>query len=136
MDISCASLPPLAQVTIFRQLRLLVGTCIASIGALFWSMVLLMVLKVGFALIICQALQGYILDEDGDMDTRLLVYNLYGDFGRAFYTMFELTHSGSWPNVVRPVVDRVDSWYAIPFLSYITLVVFAVIRNHGRSYSC
>lgn len=115
-------------VTIFRQLRLLVGTCIASIGALFWSMVLLMVLKVGFALIICQALQGYVLDDHQDLDTRLLVNNLYGDFGKAFYTMFEVTHSGSWPRVVRPVVDDVDALYAIPFLTYITLVVFAVIR--------
>ncbi|CAE7360253.1 Scn11a, partial [Symbiodinium necroappetens] len=115
-------------VTIFRQLRLLVGTCIASIGALFWSMVLLMVLKVGFALIICQALQGYVLDDQQDLDTRLLVNNLYGDFGKAFYTMFEVTHSGSWPRVVRPVVDDVDALYAIPFLTYITLVVFAVIR--------
>ncbi|CAE6916345.1 Scn11a [Symbiodinium sp. CCMP2456] len=115
-------------VTIFRQLRLLVGTCIASIGALFWSMVLLMVLKVGFALIICQALQGYVLDDQQDLDTRLLVNKLYGDFGKAFYTMFEVTHSGSWPGVVRPVVDNVDALYAIPFLTYITLVVFAVIR--------
>ena len=78
-------------MTIFRQLRLLVGTCIASIGALFWSMVLLMVLKVGFALIICQALQGYVLDDQQDLDTRLLVNKLCGDFGKAFYTMFEAT---------------------------------------------
>ena len=54
-------------------------------------MVLLMVLKVGFALIICQALQGYVLDDQQDLDTRLLVNKLYGDFGKAFYTMFEAT---------------------------------------------
>ena len=30
-------------------------------------MVLLMVLKVGFALIICQALQAYIMDEEADL---------------------------------------------------------------------
>ena len=54
-------------------------------------MVLLMVLKVGFALIICQALQGYVLDDQQDLDTRLLVNKLCGDFGKAFYTMFEAT---------------------------------------------
>ena len=34
-----------------------VGTCVASIGALFWSMVLLLVLKLGFALIICRLVE-------------------------------------------------------------------------------
>ena len=42
--------------------------------------------------------------------------------------MFEITHSGSWPAVVRPIVEQVNAWYAILFLTYITLVVFAVIR--------
>ena len=37
------------EVQLFRQLRLLVGTCIASIGALFWSMVLLMALPARFS---------------------------------------------------------------------------------------
>ena len=91
-------------------------------------MVLLMVLKVGFALIICQALQGVILDPNTEDTTRQEVNRLYGSFLKALYTMFEITHSGSWPAVVRPVVEKVDGWYAVLFLSYITLVVFAVIR--------
>lgn len=115
-------------VQLFRQLRLLVGTCVASIGALFWSMVLLMVLKVGFALVICQALQPVILDPTTEDVTRLEVNRLYGSFLKALYTMFEITHSGSWPAVVRPIVERVNAWYAVLFLTYITLVVFAVIR--------
>ncbi|CAJ1439223.1 unnamed protein product, partial [Effrenium voratum] len=41
---------------------------------------------------------------------------------------FEITHSGSWPALVRPVLEKVDPWYAILFLPYIALVVFAVIR--------
>ncbi|CAE7896910.1 Sodium channel protein type 10 subunit alpha [Symbiodinium microadriaticum] len=115
-------------VALFRQLRLLVTTCVASIGALFWSMVMLFLIKLGFALIICQALQSYILDESNDMDTRLEMNWLYGSFLKALYTMFEVTHAGSWPTRVRPVVDKVSPWYCIPFLGYITLVVFAVIR--------
>jgi len=115
-------------LTMFRQLRLLVGTCIASIGALFWSMVLLLVLKLGFALIICQALQGFILDDQAPLTAREEMNNLYGSFLKALYTMFEVTHSGSWPHVVRPVLEKVDPWYALFFLTYITLVVFAVIR--------
>ncbi|CAE7757723.1 Cacna1g [Symbiodinium sp. CCMP2456] len=37
--------------------------------------------------------------------------NLYGSFLKALYTMtFEVTHSGSWPTVVRPVLEKVDPW--------------------------
>jgi len=67
-------------VALFRQLRLLVSTCVASIGALFWSMVLLFMLKIGFALIMCQALQGYILDDAAPLDIRLEMNNLYGNW--------------------------------------------------------
>mmetsp|Transcript_61573 Transcript_61573/g.144297 ORF Transcript_61573/g.144297 Transcript_61573/m.144297 type:complete len:550 (-) Transcript_61573:84-1733(-) len=115
-------------VSLFRQLRILVGTCFASIGALFWSMVLLIVLEVGFALAMCQALQLYILDETADLATRLEMHNLYGSFARAFYTMFEITFSGSWPARVRPVIEKVDVWYSVPFMAYITFVVFAAIK--------
>ncbi|CAE7896908.1 Sodium channel protein type 11 subunit alpha [Symbiodinium microadriaticum] len=115
-------------VNMFRQLRLLVGTCVASMGALFWSMVLLCLLKLGFALVICQALQGFIMDDSHDMATRLEMNNLYGNFLKAFYTLFEITHSGSWPSKVRPVIEKVNPWYAVLFCSYIAFVVFAVIR--------
>eukprot|EP00434_Breviolum_minutum_P020199 symbB.v1.2.017812.t1/scaffold1395.1/size121899/4 len=91
-------------------------------------MVLLFMLKIGFALVMAQALQGFVLDDNANMDTRLEVNNLYGSFSKALYTTFEITHSGSWPSRVRPVIEKVSPWYSIPFLAYITLVVFAVIR--------
>mmetsp|Transcript_5358 Transcript_5358/g.12696 ORF Transcript_5358/g.12696 Transcript_5358/m.12696 type:complete len:553 (-) Transcript_5358:94-1752(-) len=115
-------------VSLFRQLRILVGTCFASIGALFWSMVLLIVLQIGFALAICQALQLFILDTHADFETRMEMHSYYGSFAKALYTMFEITFSGSWPVRVRPVIEKVDAWYSVPFLAYITFVVFAVIK--------
>jgi len=110
------------KVAAFRQLRMLVKTCVASVGALGWSMVLLLLLKLSFALAICQALQGYIQDEAENYESRMELYVFYGSFLRALYTMFEITHSGSWPSRVRPVVDGVSAWYGIAFLGYITLV--------------
>ena len=44
-----------------------------------------------------------------------------GSFSKPLYTMFEITHSGSWPSRVRPVIEKVSSLYAIPFLFYIAL---------------
>jgi len=115
-------------VSLFRQLRILVGTCFASIGALFWSMILLIVLQIGFALAICQALQLFILDTQADFEARMEMHSYYGSFAKALYTMFEITFSGSWPVRVRPVIEKVDAWYSVPFLAYVTFVVFAVIK--------
>ena len=61
-------------------------------------------------------------DEAENYESRMELYVFYGSFLRALYTMFEITHSGSWPSRVRPVVDGVSAWYGIAFLGYITLV--------------
>lgn len=130
---ACPNIPQLRrckkiEVSLFRQLRILVGTCIASIGALFWSMILLMILQIGFSLAICQALQLFIADESASLADRLEMRQYYGNFPKTLYTMFEITFSGSWPGRVRPVTSKVSGWYAMPFLFYIALVVFAVIK--------
>ncbi len=124
------------KVSAFRQLRMLVKTCVASIGALGWSMVLLLLLKLSFALAICQALQGYIQDENENYESRMELYVFYGSFLRALYTMFEITHSGSWPSRVRPVIDRVSAWYAVAFLGYITLVPRSMnLNSRAKSWN-
>lgn len=115
-------------VSLFRQLRVLISACISSLSALFWSLVLMVLLELGFTIIICQSLQEFIMDEQQDLETRVAISVLYGSFGRALYTVFELTFSGGWIVRVRPVVESVSYWYAIPFLCYITIVVFAVTR--------
>lgn len=56
------------------------------------------------------------------------MFDYYGSAWKAVYSMFELTHSGGWPNYARPVVEKVSIWYAWFFMSYVTLVIFAIIR--------
>ena len=116
------------SLSLFRQLRHLVGTCVASIGALFWSIVLILLCQLTFALIICQALQPFILDDQADFEARLQMNSWYGSFFKAMYTTFEITLSGGWPLLVRPVVEYVDAGYAALFLPYIAVVVFAILR--------
>jgi len=115
-------------VNLFHPLRVLLSTCIASIGALFWSMTLMLVLKLGFSLLICQAIHPFLLDPSLDIAARLEIYGLYGNFWYTMYTMFEITHSGGWPLLVRPVLEKLGWGFSIPFLIYVTLVIFAVIR--------
>ena len=45
-----------------------------------------------------------------------------------FEMRFEITHSGGWPLLVRPVLEKLGWGFAVPFLIYVTLVIFAVIR--------
>ena len=57
------------------------------------------------------------------------------------YTVFELTFSGGWIVRVRPVVDNVSHWYAIPFLCYITsrglqFKVSRFVRRHVKAMWC
>ena len=115
-------------LSMLRQLRHLVATCIASIGALFWSLILLLFLKLIFALMISQTLQIFIQNSDENYEARLMMNSWYGTFSRSMYTFFEITYSGGWPLLVRPVLESVSAWYAIPFLIYVTLVVFATLR--------
>lgn len=115
-------------LSMLRQLRHLVATCIASIGALFWSLVLLLFLKLIFALMLSQTMQLYIQSPQENYEDRLLMNNWYGNFARSMYTFFEITYSGGWPLLVRPVLEKVSVWYAVPFLLYVTLVVFATLR--------
>lgn len=115
-------------MTLFRPLRVLASTFIASIGALFWSMVLLMILKFIGGLLLSQSLHSFILDETQVFEHRAWINQYYGSGWRAVYSMFELTHSGGWPTYARPVVEYVSTWYAAFFMGYVTLVIFAIIR--------
>lgn len=114
--------------TLFRHLRILVKTIISSLSALIWSLVILLLAQVTYALILCQALNSFITDITMDYDTRFWVNRMFGNFVKSMYTMFEITFSGSWPTLARPVIEQVSPWYAIIFLSYVVLVVFACIR--------
>ncbi|CAJ1450210.1 unnamed protein product, partial [Effrenium voratum] len=115
-------------VKLFRQLRILTYTILASIGALFWSMVLLLLLNAVGGMMLSQALQSYILDGSQPAEERQWVYDMFGDSARALYTMFEVTHSGCWPNYARPLIAGVSPWFALFFMVYVALIVFAIIR--------
>lgn len=101
---------------------------VKSAGALFWSVLLLVVLQLTCALILSQSLHSFLMDETQDLEAQIWVDRHYGDFLKAMYTMFEITYSGGWPNYARPVIEKVSGFYAIIFLFYVTGVVFAEIR--------
>eukprot|EP00930_Biecheleria_cincta_P096507 TRINITY_DN88346_c0_g1_i1.p1 TRINITY_DN88346_c0_g1~~TRINITY_DN88346_c0_g1_i1.p1 ORF type:complete len:593 (+),score=104.24 TRINITY_DN88346_c0_g1_i1:62-1840(+) len=113
---------------LFRQLRILTATFVASLGALFWSMVILAIFMFLGALVLCQATHDFVTDKNNDLEERLWVFEMYGSAGKAMYTMFEATNSGGWPNYARPLINHVSPWFILFFLVYVTIVIFGIIR--------
>ena len=116
-------------VNLFHPLRVLLSTCIASIGALFWSMTLMLVLKLGFSLLICQAIHPFLMDSSLDIGSRLEIYALYGDFWSTMYTMllarcsseFWFEESAGWMLYVGQAKTNISSFTLSCF--YIAAVV-------------
>eukprot|EP00931_Biecheleriopsis_adriatica_P103722 TRINITY_DN78519_c0_g1_i1.p1 TRINITY_DN78519_c0_g1~~TRINITY_DN78519_c0_g1_i1.p1 ORF type:complete len:540 (-),score=76.89 TRINITY_DN78519_c0_g1_i1:26-1573(-) len=113
---------------LFRHLRVLAMTFIASLGALFWSMFVLIVYMFIGSLILLHALHEFVVDEGNDLDTRLWVNSMYGSASKSMYTMFEVTNSGGWPGYSRPLIEKVSPWFAVFFCLYVTIVIFGTIR--------
>eukprot|EP00930_Biecheleria_cincta_P029945 TRINITY_DN20777_c0_g2_i1.p1 TRINITY_DN20777_c0_g2~~TRINITY_DN20777_c0_g2_i1.p1 ORF type:complete len:616 (-),score=112.55 TRINITY_DN20777_c0_g2_i1:236-2083(-) len=115
-------------MTLFSPLRVLAATFVASIGALFWSLILLLILNIVGGLILCQSLHSFVVDATQDFEDRLWVNRFYGNAAKSIYTMFEVTNSGGWPNYARPLIEKVSGWYASFYMLYVSLVIFAIIR--------
>lgn len=112
----------------FHELRILIKTLLNSMLALTWSVVLLSFIMLFSGLVMAQLVSEYIDDPAGDLERRLWVFRHYGSGARAFYTLFEATLSGGWPNYARDLIEEVSTWYAIFWIFYVLLVVFAVMR--------
>mmetsp|Transcript_22323 Transcript_22323/g.49397 ORF Transcript_22323/g.49397 Transcript_22323/m.49397 type:complete len:664 (+) Transcript_22323:93-2084(+) len=115
-------------LNMFPPLRVLLKTITSSVFSLVWCMLVLGILQLICAMVMCQTLTSYIQDDMNDMDMRLWVNRHYGSASKAFWTMFEITFSGGWPNYARPVIEQVSAVYAAFFGVYVTFVIFAIIR--------
>jgi Ca2+-binding EF-hand superfamily protein len=113
---------------VFSELRILIKTLLTSMMALTWSGVLLSFIMLFSGLVMAQLAAGFIDEETNEYDLRKWTYEHYGSGSRAFYTLFEATLSGGWPNYARPLIEHVHSAYAIFWLCYVLIVVFAVMR--------
>mmetsp|Transcript_13269 Transcript_13269/g.31676 ORF Transcript_13269/g.31676 Transcript_13269/m.31676 type:complete len:570 (+) Transcript_13269:55-1764(+) len=113
---------------LFTQLRGMVDVFRASLAALFWSVVMLLVCMMIASLILCEACYPIILDPSFSTDLREWIFVRYGSFTRSMYSFFEITFSGGWPGLVRRLVDEVSVFFTIPCLLYVVLIVFAGLR--------
>lgn len=111
-----------------RGLRVLVKACRCFLPSLFWSMALLAVFVAMGALTLGNTLQVYILDDTLEHEDRQWLWDHYGTSQRSSWTLYEVTFAGNWPTNARPVMEKADNIFALFFLVYITIIVFALIR--------
>jgi len=111
-----------------QDLRILVITIVASMLSLTWSALLLGVIILCNGLVMAQMLTSMIENEALDYDFRVWAYKHYGSGTRASYTMFEATLSGGWPKYARPLIEEGGVGFAFFWVTYVLLVVFAVIK--------
>mmetsp|Transcript_89007 Transcript_89007/g.223958 ORF Transcript_89007/g.223958 Transcript_89007/m.223958 type:complete len:533 (+) Transcript_89007:92-1690(+) len=111
-------------------LRVMFNAIAASFVALFWSMMLLLVVMIMAALFLCQSVQGAIREEPGVISpqTQEWIFLKYGTPIRAVWSVFEFTFSGGWPGYADTLVEDVSNLYALFFFVYIISVVFALFR--------
>lgn len=117
-----------------ESLRVLLRTIAGSIGALIYSMSIMLVFILVFALFLAQMLHGFIIDESKDLSTRLWVNQFYGDGAKTLWTVFQFTFSGGWPNYARPLVEEVHWIYAPVFALYVAVVIFSMTKIIGALF--
>jgi len=110
----------------FESLVLLMTSIRASLSALVWSSLLLLVLHLVIALVINQLLVDYMLDESHPEEDRAIVYQYYGTTSRSMLTMFEVSLA-NWIPSQRILSENVSQWYIVYALAHKCIIGFAVI---------
>merc|ERR1712113_1326382 len=112
----------------FEGLRVLVETMCFSVGSTCWSLVILLVFQIIGSIFLCQSLHDFAVDSSQDPVMRAWINDKYGDGFKSFWTIFELTFSGCWPNYAREVIEEVSPLYSMFYFFYVYVVVFVIMR--------
>eukprot|EP00811_Abedinium_folium_P009326 NODE_1861_length_2351_cov_9.726619.p1 GENE.NODE_1861_length_2351_cov_9.726619~~NODE_1861_length_2351_cov_9.726619.p1 ORF type:complete len:730 (+),score=120.81 NODE_1861_length_2351_cov_9.726619:107-2191(+) len=111
----------------FGPIHLIVTSITASISVLFWALVLLLLLKGTVAVIVAQALQSFIRDDDENLFARTEVYEGWGNFTRALVTMFQITLA-NWAPPCWLLANEIHEMWSFFVVSYRCTIGFAVVQ--------
>lgn len=117
----------LKSLKVLDSLQVLVGSIVASLSVLGWSVTLLAICHLIVALLLHSSLYNFMVDETKSREKRELVYMYFGTFTRSMLSMFELT-LGNWITITRLLTEHVSEWWAIPMLIYKMFMGFAVVK--------
>eukprot|EP00929_Paragymnodinium_shiwhaense_P018257 TRINITY_DN12849_c0_g1_i1.p1 TRINITY_DN12849_c0_g1~~TRINITY_DN12849_c0_g1_i1.p1 ORF type:complete len:727 (-),score=108.25 TRINITY_DN12849_c0_g1_i1:55-2235(-) len=112
---------------VFDVLHLLVRSMMACMTVLLWSMMFLLIVMMGTAILLVYLLQEECQNEAIPLEGRLALYSYFGNFTNGMFAMYELT-MGNWVPISRTVIENVSEGYMMFFFFYRTLVGFAVLK--------
>jgi len=111
----------------FDSLFLLIKAVHASLQAMAYSFVMVLVIQIVAGMFMCQTLQPYIQDEGHPVKTREEIFMFFGTFSRTMLTMFEIS-LGNWVVPCRALTEGVDEMWMLWFLVYRCMFCFALMR--------
>mmetsp|Transcript_13335 Transcript_13335/g.30413 ORF Transcript_13335/g.30413 Transcript_13335/m.30413 type:complete len:573 (+) Transcript_13335:55-1773(+) len=112
------------------SLYLIMRSIQASIGALIWSFILLLLLQVSMGMLLFQLIRGYFDAETAsqeELEVKKEVFSYFGTFYRTIITMFEITLA-NWAPSCRLLIDNVSEWYGLFYILYRCMFCFAVVK--------
>jgi len=110
-----------------HSLFLLLKSVAASVHALVWSFVMLFFMMMSAAMFTNQMLAKYFKDDSKVEKDRHEIFELFGNFPNAMFTMFEITLA-NWVLPVRTLMSYVSGWYGVFFVMYRCFFCFAVVN--------
>lgn len=111
----------------FDSLFLLIKAISASLHALVWSFLLLLVVQVSSALFLNQMLRDSLNDNTKDLEIRDRLFEYFGTFSRSMVTMFEITLS-NWVPSCRFLFENVSESFFWFFLVYRCMFCFCALK--------
>eukprot|EP00928_Gymnodinium_smaydae_P024163 TRINITY_DN19642_c0_g1_i1.p1 TRINITY_DN19642_c0_g1~~TRINITY_DN19642_c0_g1_i1.p1 ORF type:complete len:560 (-),score=111.03 TRINITY_DN19642_c0_g1_i1:240-1877(-) len=94
-------------------------------SVLFWTFVMLGLVQLMIALFLSQFLHSFYFLTTMDTN-QVLVFEYFGTFARAFFTMFEIT-LGNWPPACRVLAENVNEIFFFLGLMHKLAIGFAVV---------
>eukprot|EP00747_Dinoflagellata_sp_TGD_P113872 gnl/TRDRNA2_/TRDRNA2_171808_c8_seq6.p1 gnl/TRDRNA2_/TRDRNA2_171808_c8~~gnl/TRDRNA2_/TRDRNA2_171808_c8_seq6.p1 ORF type:complete len:632 (-),score=119.62 gnl/TRDRNA2_/TRDRNA2_171808_c8_seq6:98-1993(-) len=115
------------SIKAFETLFLLIRSIQASLGALIWSFLLLVLVQVVMAILLSQLLTAFMENETKDLAVRQRVFMYFGTFTKSLVSMFEVT-MGNWGPVTRLLYVDVSEWYGVVFVVFRCCLMFATLK--------
>eukprot|EP00929_Paragymnodinium_shiwhaense_P110642 TRINITY_DN7781_c0_g6_i1.p1 TRINITY_DN7781_c0_g6~~TRINITY_DN7781_c0_g6_i1.p1 ORF type:complete len:650 (-),score=108.28 TRINITY_DN7781_c0_g6_i1:273-2222(-) len=112
---------------VFDVLHLLIRSMMACLSALMWSALFVTLVMMGTAIMMVYMLEEEFENERIPYEERLKLYKYFGTFTSGMFSMYELTMA-NWAPIARTVVHNVSEWYILFFMTYRTLVGFAILK--------
>lgn len=117
----------LKWVRFLDPLQLIIKSLMKSMHILSWVVLVLVLMLTSFALLGNQLLIGFIRDNSVDVLERTLVFNSWGNFSRAFVTIFEMT-LGNFGPPTWLLMDNVNTALFFLCVLYKLSFGFAVVQ--------